>query len=191
MKETLKTTAAVFLVLLTSPIQAGGDEAKPANSRARYLVSFELALGFGLGLFDYTIAGARHPLEPGESLGVGVISPRIALIPHRQVMVGGEFYFMGTGNSVYRQYALMATFFPLEELSAFIKAGYNYGEFEHYVGSEWAGEAEGDGFRIGVGYEMDLRRCFNVGFEASYSGFFAKRGMVHNILGLVTFYFRV
>jgi hypothetical protein len=191
MKEKLKTSAAIFLILLILPPLAGGDEVKPTNSREKYYVSFELALGFGVGLFDYTISGARKPLEPGESLGVGVISPRIAIIPHRQLMLGGEFHFMGTGNSVYRQYALMATYFPLQELNAFVKAGYNYGEFDHYVGHDWAGEAEGDGFRIGIGYEMDLRRCFNVGFEISYSGFFAEKGMVHNIIGLVTFYFRV
>jgi hypothetical protein len=181
----------VLAVLLVWAPKASPSEAEPETKYSRYLAYWYIGFGIGGGseIFDFFMAkDTSMHIAPGDSIAGFAFMLKLGAIVTSYLLVGGEFYFLSNGASVFRYFGGSVTYYPLQDRGWYVRGGYNYGGFEYYTGQgDWYGEGEGSGFRLGSGYDFQVSTAFNLGLELSYAGIFDKKGIYSNILFLIVF----
>lgn len=89
-------------------------------------------------------------------------------------------------------YDAVATYFPLQDSGFYLKGGLGGGlamvERRNYLGTKTE-QSKDAGFdlKLGLGYEWQILRAFNLGADLSYAGIVFAGGSAHDLMAQVTF----
>jgi hypothetical protein len=161
--------------------------------RSSWYIGF--ALGGGGGWVSFDEADAT---EGGGGMALSII--KVGWIARPWLLLGAEisttFHFEGDlwWSSTWVQlahYDLVATFFPVFDKGFYLKGGAGAGfcsvESSTLFGTQDEQRTEhGGDVRLGVGYEWQLRKSFNLGAELAYGLLVFKGGRGHDLAAQLT-----